>query len=165
MKQIRIFIPIFTWLILIAASVMTGTEIEVKPEEDHVIVTAPGHIASIELRIVNNSYRAYEMIADVQLPEGWELITHWFPFTVGEGEIQVRPLSFMVSGVAVPGKYTVICHVQSREFPSIHDYIHVTVYVEPRIPLLHESGKDETKSAVFPSDSLIIMDTRRDTLP
>lgn len=114
-----------------AGAAAQGRTIDVRPAGRELLEVNPREIAATTLRITNNSDKEYEFIANVELPQGWMLITEDFPFYLRPNEIATKPLNFFIPETTPAGTYKVIYSVRARKYPSIYDSYTVDVVVLP----------------------------------
>lgn len=138
MKSIKYtaFLILFSFVYLYGAS----DDIKVMPAGDELIEVEPKQTVTTVFRMTNNTSSHHEFVSEVDLPEGWKLITQNLPFQLDENESDIRLLSFYVPQNITVGKYPVTYRVRSREFPSLSDeytiFIHVLSVYELNIQIL-----------------------------
>lgn len=103
--------------------------VKVRPHDKELIETETKRVATVEFRVTNPSYERQEFEAEVDLPEGWILITEDFPFELDPDESIIKFVSFYVPKNILAGKYKVTYRVRGKKFRSIVDYftIHVVI--------------------------------------
>ncbi|MCJ7813223.1 hypothetical protein MUP95_07915, partial [bacterium] len=126
-KAFKYIIPlvIFSFSALFAAS----GDIKVMPAGDELIEVEPRQTVTTVFRLTNNTSTQHEFISEVDLPEGWKLITQDLPFQLNENGNDVRLLSFYVPQNTIAGKYPVTYRVKARQFPSLSDAYTIFIHV------------------------------------
>lgn len=119
-------------IILLSVSQLAGknpNEIEVRPTGEELIETEPKAVVTTAFRVTNLSSLEQEFEAEIDLPEGWKLITREFPFSLSPNQTEITLISFHVPSYALAGKYTLTYRVHSRDNPSLSDLYTFTVIV------------------------------------
>lgn len=130
-------LAIVFYLITMTAAIDTaqGLGIEVRPAGKEVFEAKPKGIVSLTFRVTNTTSRQSEFTSEIDLPEGWGLITKDFPFDLGANETITKLVSFTVPETAQAGRYKITYHVKMRKYPSIHDFYTVDAVVLPHSKL------------------------------
>ncbi len=135
MRCTLLAIVIFLITLTVALDTAQGLGVEVRPAGKEVFEAKPKGIVSLTFRVTNITSRQSELVSEVELPEGWGLITQDFPFDLGANESITKLVSFTVPETAHAGRYKVTYHVKMRKYPSIHDFYTVDVLVLPHSKL------------------------------
>ena len=106
-----------------------SNEIEVRPTAEELIEAEPKSVITAAFRVTNISCLEQQFIADLELPEGWKIITREFPFSLSENQTEIKLVSFHIPSFALAGKYNLTYRVHSRDNPSISDLYSFTVVV------------------------------------
>ncbi|MFO7891623.1 MAG: carboxypeptidase-like regulatory domain-containing protein, partial [bacterium] len=119
-------------LVLLTISQLAGknpNEIEVRPTGEELIETEPKAVVTTAFRVTNLSSPEQEFVAEIDLPEGWKLITREFPFSLSPNQTEIKLVSFHIPTYALAGRYTLTYRVHSRDNPSLSDLYTFTVVV------------------------------------
>ncbi|MEJ2628550.1 MAG: hypothetical protein P8078_08345, partial [bacterium] len=95
-------LTLFAYTELIGAN---SNEIEVRPTAEELIETEPKSVVTAAFRVTNISSSEQQFIADLELPEGWKIITREFPFSLSENQTEIKIVSFHIPSFALAGKY------------------------------------------------------------
>ncbi|MFC1568756.1 hypothetical protein ACFL4L_00850 [bacterium] len=98
-------------------------DIEIRPANEGVLETNPDKNITTVFHVTSHRSEVQEYISEVELPEGWKLITQNLPFDLEQNETEIRLLSFYIPRSTPKGTYTVFFHIRGRKYPSIHSYI------------------------------------------
>ncbi|HDQ45693.1 MAG TPA: hypothetical protein ENN17_09400 [bacterium] len=104
-------------------------DIQVRPASETLIEAVPNQNVTTLIAMENGSGEDHECVSEVELPQGWRLITREFPFDLHHGERDLRLLSFFIPQGAPAGQYTVYYRVRSRKDPSVSGYFALPVHV------------------------------------
>ncbi|MBN1781904.1 hypothetical protein JW948_12305 [bacterium] len=125
-----------TFFVLVLASLSTilladDTDLEIRPMNETALETLPDRNVTAVFSVTNHMADAREFISEVDLPEGWKLISQNLPFELGENETDITLLSFYIPQSTPRGVYTLLYHIRCRQIPEIHSYIAYAVSVRP----------------------------------
>lgn len=116
--------------LLAAADVMAqGSGMEVRPADRELLEAKPREIVTTTFRVTNTTSKQYEFVSEIQLPEGWALITEDFPFYLGPNESCTKPVSFFIPQMSSAGRYKITYLVKARKYPAIRDFYTIDVMV------------------------------------
>jgi hypothetical protein len=116
--------------LLIAVPVTAqGLDMEVRPADKELLEAKPREIVTTAFRVTNYTSEQYEFVSDVELPQGWTLITEDFPFFLSPNESCTKPVSFFVPEITAAGRYKITYLVKARRYPSIRDFYTIEVMV------------------------------------
>ena len=128
-------------LFLSAPLYAIDSDIEVRPANEDFIESMPNQNVTTVLHVTNRSGELLEFVSDVELPEGWKLITREFPFELDDQQTEMKLLSFYVPHAAPAGQYQVAYRIRSRKYPSISGMtilqIQVQTHREYRLSILN----------------------------
>lgn len=129
----RTFLSIVFYLVTLAVAYDTaqGLGLEVRPAGKELFETRPRGIVAVTFRVTNTTSQQHEFTSEVELPEGWVLITKDFPFDLGGNESTTKLVSFIVPEATPAGRYKITYLVKMRKYPSIRDFYTVNVLVLP----------------------------------
>lgn len=132
----------YIFLFLIAPSLFaTDSDIEIRPAAEDFIESAPNQNVTTVLHVTNQSGEDMEFVSDVELPEGWKLITREFPFDLENRQTDMKLLSFYVPQGTPAGMYEIVYRVRSRKYPSISGMaivnVRIRTYREYRLSVLN----------------------------
>ncbi len=105
--------------------------IEVRPTREELFETEPQNIVTTVFRVSNVGSPRQEFVSQLELPEGWKLITQDFPFELDTNASDIKLISFYVPPTALAGKYEVTYRVRGRKYPSVSDFYTIYVIVLP----------------------------------
>lgn len=126
----RIRSLVILFCLLAASDVMAqASGMEVRPAGRELLEAKPREIVTTTFRVTNTSSKQYEFVSDIQLPEGWALITEDFPFYLGPDESCTKPVSFFVPQTCPAGSYKITYLVRARKYPAIRDFYTIDVKV------------------------------------
>lgn len=117
--------------------------LDVRPAGRELFEVAPREIVTTTFRITNSTNQRRLFISELELPQGWRLITEHFPFELEANESTTKLISFFVSETASEGRYKIKYIVKAREYPSIRDFYTIDVVVSGGI-------KEEQPSQIAP---------------
>lgn len=130
----RVKFSAIVFCFLVAAAVLAtpkARSLDVRPTGRELFQTKPREIVTATFRVTNTDSQAYEFISEVDLPEGWMLITEDFPFQLSADESTTKVLSFFVPEATSAGKYKVTYRVQARKYPALRDFYSIEVVIFP----------------------------------
>lgn len=125
------FKTIFLLLLLTATVLAAQGKIEVRPGSKELIETDPLKTVTTVFHITNTGSPKQYFVPQVDLPEGWKLITNDFEFELDKNESEIKLVSFFVPQTALAGEYEITYRIRGREFPEISDFYTVQVLVLP----------------------------------
>jgi len=105
--------------------------VEVRPNDKELFESEPRKIVTTDFRVTNKTLGRQEFISEVELPEGWILITEDFPFELNSSESVIKTISFFIPQNALADEYEVTYRVRGWEFPSMSDFFTIRVVVLP----------------------------------
>lgn len=103
----------------------------------------PGQIVSTTFRIVNETAETREFASTAQLPDGWQLISQFFPFTLAPGAEHLLFTAIAVPKYALAETYTLGISVADTHAAGVADRDEVQVIVLPfaNVEVLPEPGE------------------------
>ena len=120
------------FLALTAPYVAAADEgLEVRPAGGELFQVRPREIVTTTFRVTNRTDENRLFISEVELPEGWRLITEDFPFELKPHESVAKLVSFLVPETTSIGRYKIKYVVRAREYPAIRDFHTIEVIVLP----------------------------------
>ena len=110
--------------------------VEVRPAEKELFEVEPREIVTASFQVTNKTSEKREFITSINLPEGWKLITTFFPFELDANETVIKIVSFHVPQTTLSRKYKATFFIQDRKYPSISDrhYVPTTIRNPARLP-------------------------------
>jgi len=151
------FLSIAFYLVTLAVAHGTakGLALEVRPAGKELFRTKPKGIVAVTFRVTNTTSQQHEFTSEVELPEGWVLITQDFPFDLGGNETTTKLVSFIVPETAPAGRYKITYLVKVRKYPSIRDFYTVDVVVLPyeaesTVEIISRARRDEGRFKPIP---------------
>jgi hypothetical protein len=111
--------------------------VQVQPASPGIIETQPRNSITSVFRVTNTSPRTYEFIAEVDLPEGWQLVTGESPFELEPGEVSIRLVNFFVPLNALAGEYQISYTARAKQDVSIRgrDTVKVKVLLKAKLDI------------------------------
>lgn len=108
-----------------------GHGVSVRSVGPKLLETEPLQIQIIPFLVTNNTSIRSEFLENVQLPEGWRLISGNFPFELGAGKTDVRLVSFVVPITTPAGRYEIIYTVKDQNNIKIRDEDRIEIVILP----------------------------------
>jgi hypothetical protein len=128
MKNLRTIFLLLLW----ATTLLSAKgSVEVRPGNKELIETDPLRTVTTVFHVTNTGSPKQYFIPQVELPEGWRLITNDFEFELDKNESEIKLVSFFVPQTALAGRYEITYRIRGREFPEIGDFYKVQVLVLP----------------------------------
>ncbi|MCK5833307.1 hypothetical protein KAH81_06510 [bacterium] len=113
--------------------------IEVRSSGSDFFEAKPGGTITVPLNITNRTARTVDLIPNVDIPDGWNIVNGGFPFKLGAGESDLRLLNFHIPKWTPSGEYEITYSVGSKiKYPYYEDRHNVTVVVIPVLGLRAE---------------------------
>ena len=125
------FLAVIFCLLIAASAASSDMGLDVRPAGREVFEITPREIVTTTFRVTNSTSERRLFIGEVELPEGWRLITEDFPFELGPNEDITKLVSFFVPETTSAGRYKITYLVRARKYPSIRDFYTVDVIVSP----------------------------------
>ena len=101
--------------------------------------TEPGRTITVPLNVTNRTAGTVDLIPNVDIPDGWNILNGGFPFKLGANESDLRLLNFHIPKWTAAGEYEITYSVGSKtKYPYYEDRHNVTVVVLPVLGLLAE---------------------------
>ena len=130
-SYIKIAAIFFLVMSMTSRLVSDDTGVVVRPNGEDYIETVPRSNITTVFRVTNQTSEKQDLISEVELPEGWILLTQNLPFDIEAHASDIKLLCFHVPQITTTGNYEVTYRVKSRKYPSISDYFTVIVNVLP----------------------------------
>lgn len=113
-----------------------GYGVEVRIASPKTAETEPGRILTASFLVTNNAAKEEEFLENINLPDGWQIITPaQFPFTLKSSEQSVRLVAFFLPATAPSGSYEITYAVKSQRDYAITDRDSFQVMVLPVVKL------------------------------
>ena len=130
-----VFLLIFSFLFLFLFQEVLGVGeikgIEIRTESPTFLETKPKEVLTLAFQVVNLTAQRRELVEEIELPEGWQLIIKGASFLMGAKEEEVRLLSFFVPMKVLVGDYKIIYRLKDINDPSVSSEREVQVKVLP----------------------------------
>ena len=123
-------LPILFLALFVSAKVAAqhrGVQVRLMGQE--LLETGPQNLVTATLEVINISDEPLEFLPEINLPEGWKLITPSFPFHLAPRKSEMRLVSFLVPQTAMAGQYEITYRVRSEKYSSISDVAKIFVGV------------------------------------
>lgn len=133
MRKILLIIISFCLLTLPLGTPLeaNGRGVEVRPAGKESLETEPMRIITTVFRVTNKSAEKQELASNIELPEGWRLITKDLLFELGANESKMRLVSFFIPQTTLAGEYEVLFFVRGEYTSTISDSCPIRVVVSP----------------------------------
>lgn len=92
-----------------------GVEVSLSGEE--LLKTEPRRIVTTAFLITNKNSQPREFTSEVNLPEGWTLVTRDFSFALDANESEIRLVTFFIPQAALARKHQITYWVKEKESP------------------------------------------------
>jgi len=122
-------LAILFYLLTAAYAAAQGPDVEVRPADKELLDAKPREIVTTTFRVTNYTSEQYEFISDVELPQGWTLVTEDFPYLLSPNQSCTKPVSFFVTETTAAGRYKITYLVSARKYPSIRGFYTIDVVV------------------------------------
>ena len=130
-----VYLLVFSFLFLFMFQEVLGAgkikEIEIRTESPTFLETKPKEVLTLAFQVANLTAQRRELVEEIELPEGWQLIIQGFPFLIGAKEEEVRLLSFFVPMKTLAGDYKIIYRLKDINDTSVSSEREVQVKVLP----------------------------------
>ncbi len=128
-KLLTLYIFISLSFLLVTIIEAQDRGVAVTAVEKEVIETEPRRVLTTFFQVTNETSKKREFIPDIDLPEGWNLITSDLSFELDADESAMRLISLFIPQTTSAGRYEILYIIRDREQPSISgfDTLYVTV--------------------------------------
>jgi Carboxypeptidase regulatory-like domain len=130
-KRLIVRVTVFYFLLLSVPGTVTAQSrgVQVRLGGQELFSTNPKNVVSTIFEITNSSTEEQEFISQIELPEGWKLLSPAFPFRLAPEESETKLVSIFVPRTARAGKYEITYPVWSVQDPSVRDITRIFVEV------------------------------------
>ncbi len=132
LKPVRLALRTVALLLLLTGvSIAQQRGVEVRPAGQELFEAVPPNVVTTSFVVTNISPQELEFVSEVQIPEGWRLVTEPFPFRLVPDGSEIRLLGFFVPQTAPAGRYAISYRVRSSRYPAVSDLARIFVVVRP----------------------------------
>ena len=146
---------IFFLFVLVSSSVMAQRHgVRIETVSPRLIETDPQKIVTATFRVQNETDREFEFLPEVQVPEGWQVISSQFPFTLKPAQEKTVFAAISIPLKATVGAHPIIIKISARGFPGINSQAEIVIRVRGinRIEIVViEEPQDFTAGGIFKS--------------
>lgn len=130
-----VYLLVFSFLFLFLFQEVLGAgkikEIKIRTESPTFLETKPKEVLTLAFQVANLTAQRRELVEEIELPEGWQLIIRGFPFLIGAKEEEVRLLSFFVPMKTLAGDYKIIYRLKDINDTFVSSAREIQVKVLP----------------------------------
>ncbi len=144
-----------------------GHGVSVRPVGPTLIETEPSQILTTPFFVTNHTRGQRTFLENVQLPEGWHLISGEFPFELGAGKNDLRLVSFFVPLTTLAGRYEIVYAVKDQRDYKIRDQDRIEVVILPmtRLEIIQRAVPEQIIAGeTYQADLLVINQSNIKTL-
>ncbi len=115
--------------LLCSASLLRAGALDCTPASQELFEVDPGSVLTLPFTI--RSSQRLRLISELELPQGWQLVTPPFPISIAAGAAEMDMLTVHIPQGTPSGQYSLSYRVRDRNNPATHAACSVSVMVLP----------------------------------